>query len=89
MEIQDRDEMFNMICQMSDQQVDENVKRRLQKLIGRPNTDIKDELLGLIDDIAFYAWTSNFEIQALHVIWLNIGGSEEELSKRKGNRYVS
>lgn len=82
MEQKDRDEAFDLIAGMSDRQVDPQVKTRLKAMMGQPNEEIKDELLGLIDDIAFYAWTSDFEIRVLHTIWLNVGGTEEELRNR-------
>src|SRR4051812_45273731 len=82
MEVAFRDETFELLCQISDQQVDAAVKRRLKAFRGRPNEEVKDELLGLIDDIVYCAWTSDFELKALYVIWLEIGGSEEELAER-------
>lgn len=82
MEVAERDKMFDLIAGMSDRQVDPQAKTRLKALMGRPNEEIKWELLGLIDDIAFYAWTSGFEIRVLHTIWLNVGGTEEELKNR-------
>lgn len=82
MEVEKRDEMFNILSGMSDRQVDPAAKARLKTLIGRPNAEIKDELLGLIDDIVYCAWTSDFEIRVLETIWFNIGGSPEELAQR-------
>ena len=82
MEIDKRDEMFDMISGMSDRQVDPAVKTRLATLRGRANADIKDELLGLIDDIVYCSWTSDFEIMVLETIWFGVGGSKEELSER-------
>jgi hypothetical protein len=67
---------------MSDRQVDPAVKTRLATLRGRANADIKDELLGLIDDIVYCSWTSDFEIMVLETIWFGVGGSKEELSER-------
>lgn len=83
MEITERDKVFETICAISDRNVDPAVKVRLREFIGRENADIKDELLGLIDDIVFCAWTSDFELNVLHVVWLQIGGSEQELLDRK------
>ncbi len=85
MEVAKRDEIFGVLREMSDRQVDPAVKKRLLTLIGRPNEDIKDELLGLIDDIAYFSWTSDFEIGVMHTIWCNIGGSELELQERNRN----
>ena len=81
-EVVDRDEMFNILCQMSDRQVDKQVKCRLNTFMGRPNAEIKDELLGLIDDSVYCAWTSDFEIAVMNIIWMEIGGSEQELKER-------
>lgn len=83
MEIAIRDEIFDILCQMSDRQVDRNVKDRLKKFIGRPDAEIKNELLALIDDIVYFSWTSNQEIKALEQIWFECGGSKEELKNRK------
>lgn len=77
-----RDGIFRQICQISDRQVDPQVKARLCALIGRTNEGIKDELLGLIDDIVFFAWTGDFESQVLQIVWRQIGGSDEELAAR-------
>ena len=82
MEADKRDEMFDMLCSMSDRQVDPQVKARLKTLKGRPNEEIKDELLGLIDDIVYCAWTSDFEIKVLNAMWEQIGGSKEQLAER-------
>ena len=82
-----RDEIFGMICEMSHQQVEPVVKTRLKAMAGKSNEDIKDELLGLIDDIVFCSWTSGFEIKILDHVWHSIGGSQEELDSR--NRTLS
>lgn len=82
MDVEKRDEMFGILCKMSDRQVDPAVKARLQGFIGRPNEEVKDELLGLIDDTVYCSWTSNFEIQVMESIWFEIGGSPEELKER-------
>lgn len=74
-----RDKLFEILCGLSDRQFDDRAKERLRAMIGRPNEDIKDELLGLIDDIVLYAWSSDFEINALDFIWKKIGGTDEEL----------
>lgn len=82
LEVKKRDEMFATIMEMSDRQVDPIVKNRLKSFLNRSNEDIKDELLGLIDDIVCCSWTSDFEISILNIIWMNIGGSKTELLKR-------
>lgn len=81
-EVAARDEMFNILCQLSDRQCDPHVKARLKTFIGRPNEEIKDELLGLIDDSVYCAWTSDFEIKVMDTIWMGIGGSDQELKER-------
>jgi hypothetical protein len=77
-----RDDMLNVMCEMSDRQVDPKAKERMKLMLGRSNADIKDELLGLLDDIAFYAWTSDFEIRVLERIWFGCGGTQEEIQAR-------
>lgn len=77
-----RDEAFGQLLSMSDRGVDEKAKIRIRTFLGRPNAEIKDELLGLIDDCVHAAWTSDFEIWAMNTIWENIGGSKEELQDR-------
>ena len=74
------DSVIDLVCQGSDRQLDESVKPRLQALKDRD--DIKDELLGIIDDCAYAGLASDFTMQTLHVLWLQVGGSEEELRER-------
>lgn len=82
MVVEARDKMFDILCQMSDRQVDPKAKERIKALMGRPNEEIKDELLGLIDDIVYCSWTSSFEIKVLETIWMGCGGTKEELHNR-------
>jgi hypothetical protein len=82
MEIKDRDEIFDIICRLSEQVLDPVVIPRLQALKNRSSEDIKDELLGIIDDIVFCAWSSDFIISVLHKVWISSGGKEEELTNR-------
>jgi hypothetical protein len=82
MDISQRDKIFGILCSISDQQFDASAKRRLAAMIGRPNEDIKDELLGLVDDCVYYAWSGGFEIATLRFLWEDIGGSPEELAAR-------
>ena len=77
-----RDKMISILCSMSDRQVEPCVKPRLQAIKGRSNAEVLDEFLGIIDDCVFYAWTSDFEIQTMHWIWKEMGGSEEKLAAR-------
>lgn len=81
--IEHRDEMFGMICKMSDMQVDEAVKVRLRHFMGKPHDEIKDWLLGLIEDCRFASLTSSFEMQVLDTVWRCVGGTEEELENRR------
>lgn len=78
-----RDEMFDIICKMSDHQVDPIVKNELKEFIGKPNEEVKDKLLILLDKIVHNALTSDFEIKILNFIWLDIGGKKEDLDNRK------
>lgn len=75
-------EMIDHLCTGSDRMLDDCVKPRLQALKGRPLEDVKDELLGIIDDCVYAALTSDFVVQVLHILWLNCGGSEQELQER-------
>ncbi len=84
-----RDEMFGILCEMSDRQVDPKAKQRLRAFVGRTNEEIKDELLGLIDDIVHASWTSGFEIRCLHAMWCSIGGSDKELKERNANLVIN
>lgn len=81
----DRDEIFKMLCQLSDRQFDSSLKPRVLALVGRPNEDIKDELLQIIDDCINGALCSDFEIKVLNVVWLCCGGTDEELLNRNRN----
>lgn len=82
MDITKRDEMFDILCRLSDRQCDPIVKKRIKTLMGRPNEEIKDELLGIIDDAVYSSLTSNFEIMAMNHIWQAIGGTAQELAAR-------
>ena len=77
-----RDEMIDLLCQGSDRQIDDCVKPRLQALKGRANEDVKDELLGIIDDCVYAALTSDFTITAMNIMWENCGGTKQELQER-------
>lgn len=82
MEAIHRDEAIDILCKFPDQALEACVKPRLQAIKGRPNSEVLDEWLGIIDDCVFAAWTSDFMIRSLHVIWLEIGGTEEFLNQR-------
>jgi hypothetical protein len=77
-----RDEMIDNLCQLSDRQVEPCVKPRLQAIKGRPNKEVLDEWLGIIDDCVYAAWTSGFEIKVMHIMWLKMGGTEDALAQR-------
>ena len=79
--IDKRDEMFEIMIQMSDRQVDPQVKTRLKTFIGKPNEEVKDQLIDLINDVVHYALTSDFEIKVMDIIWKEIGGTQEDLEK--------
>ena len=80
--IEARDELLATLCKLSDQQFDDSLKPRLRAIMGRPNAEIKDELLGIIDDCTYCSLCSAFEIKALHYIWIGCGGTEQELAER-------
>lgn len=77
-----REEAIDLLCGMSDRALDDKAKPRLKALKGRTDEDVKDELLGIIDDCVYAAWCSDFEIQVLHTLWLQAGGTEQELQER-------
>lgn len=76
------EEIFQTILSMSDQRVDPRLKRRLSALLGRPASDVKDELLGLIDDTVMYGWAASLVIRAMDMAWRMCGGTSEELQGR-------
>lgn len=82
MDIEFRDKTFELMLNISDAGFDALAKQRLKTFMGRPNEEIKDELLGLIDDIVYYAWSSSFELMVLDQVWKEIGGSQKELEER-------
>ncbi len=82
---EDRDEMIDALCQASDEQLDASVNPRLQSLKARANDDMKDELLGIIDDCCYASLTSDFTISLMRIIWMNCGGTEQELQERNLN----
>jgi hypothetical protein len=82
MEESARDEMIDILCTMSDRQVEPCVKPRLREIKGRPNAEVLDEFMGIIDDCVFAAWTSDFEIKVMHTMWISMGGTEEALAAR-------
>jgi hypothetical protein len=82
MEESARDELIDILCKMSDRQVEPCVKPRLQAVKGRPNAEVLDEWMGIIDDCVYAAWTSDFEIKAMHMMWIGMGGTEESLAAR-------
>lgn len=69
MNMANRDKIFNALCEMSDRQVDPIVKSRIRQFIGRSDSEIKDELKILIDDIVYGSLTSDFEVMVLDTIW--------------------
>lgn len=77
------DELIDLLCTGSDRQIDPCIFPRLQALKGKPDGDIKDELLAILDDCAYGSLASDFVMHVLHVMWLNAGGTEGELRARR------
>lgn len=86
--VRDRDSMLGTICEMSDRAVDPQVKERLLHMIGKPNAEIKDDLIQLVDDAAHHSWMNGWMIHNLFEIWMNCGGTQREFSERN-NRQVA
>lgn len=82
MEEAQRDELIDILCQLSERQLEPCVKPRLQAIKGRPNAEVLDEWMGIIDDCVCAAWTSDFEIRTMHMVWIRMGGTEEALTAR-------
>ena len=74
------EKIIEMLCISSDRALDDRIKPRLRALVGRD--DIKDELMGIIDDCVFAGLTSDLVISILHRLWQDEGGTIEELKKR-------
>lgn len=90
MKQEDRDELFLILTQLSDAQFDPAPKAHLKTLMGRPNEEIRKELLFLLDDCVYGSLCSSFEIAALDAIYHSIGGSEQEkldLMQERKERY--
>ena len=66
--IESRDQLFNLICGGNDREVDPQVKDRLREFLGKANDEVKDPLLGLIDDCVFCSLTSDAVICCLNFI---------------------
>jgi hypothetical protein len=79
----DFDELLETFTHAPESQLDPSVIPRIKDLIGKPAKDIKDPLLKIIDDCVRYSLASSFTITTLHVVWLNCGGTEQELKERK------
>lgn len=78
----DRDIVIDQMCKLSDNALDAMIKPRLQALRGRPDIEIKDELLGIIDDCVAGSLTSDLMIYCLRKMWERCGGTKEEIIER-------
>ncbi len=75
-------DLIDVLIQAPDRQLDDKLKPRLTALKNRPLPEIKDELLGIIDDCVFGSLTSGMVIRLLHNFWIHCGGTEKELQQR-------
>jgi len=77
MKVENRDKLIDVLCEGPDVQIDESVKQRLRTLKAQSNEDIIEQLLAIIDDCVYCSLTSDFTLRALHAMWLQCGGKEE------------
>ena len=77
-----RDRVLEIICSISVDALDNSINIRLKDLIGKSDAEIKDKLLGIIDDCAFASLATTVLITSLDHLWRSIGGTEEELVER-------
>lgn len=80
MTVETRDHIFTCLLSMSDRQFDDLAKAQLRPLLGKPNEEVRAPLKKLLDDIAFAAWSSDFELAALDTVFRLIGGEHERRS---------
>jgi hypothetical protein len=82
MNIEERDTLFEMLMEFSDEQFDPLAKNRLKDLIGKPNEEVSYKLLGIIDDCVYCSFCSSFELKAMNMIYEAIGGDQEVFAIR-------
>lgn len=78
-----RDEILLKLCQAPPSQIDPAMARQLLDLVRAETSVVKDKLLPIIDKCAFYGLASDFVMRLLHTLWLQCGGTAEELRTRQ------
>lgn len=76
-----RDELFSILLEMSDLQFDGKAKEQLKNMVGRPNAEIRLELVALIDDCVRYSWVGCMELKALQFVHMKMGGTESDFTE--------
>ena len=62
-------EMISMLCNLSDRQLDKQIKDRLKELVDKPKEVVKVEILKCIDDCQTYSLSSSFEILIMKTMY--------------------
>ena len=86
MDEETRDKALEIICQMSDRELDQAAITRLKPLLGLPNDQMKDALHDILDDCVFYAWGSGRMIIMLDILWRACGGVEADHARLRSLR---
>jgi len=89
MDIETRNKALEILCSMSDRQVDPQAKFRIRPMLIMSNEELIEPLLYLLDDCCYYSWTSDFEIMVLDHIWKQIGGKSEDMIALRSKREAS
>lgn len=84
-----QNEFIHLVCSMSDREVDPTVKTRLAALRNKPNSEIIEEWLSILDDCCNYALTNDFIISCLSAAWTMMGGTDELKKQFRDKRVVS
>jgi hypothetical protein len=63
------DELIDHLCTGSDSQIDASIKPNLQKLKGRTDDAVKDEVLEIIGDCISYDLCSGFVLSILQCVF--------------------
>lgn len=60
-------EIIDELCNMSDRQIDDSIKDRLQAISGRNAEDVAPEVQKILDDCVRYSLVSDFVIRVLEM----------------------
>lgn len=83
-------ELINMLCELSDRQLDTKIKARLSKLNGKTIEDIKPVILDCINDCQTYSLSSAFEINAMKLMYENmLNGSPDDYGAKIMNEKLN